>query len=172
MNLTEYAQETRDSIDRITQRQTESVIEFLKIKKGIIHTFGNGGSSSSASHFTQDLMKACNRKSFCASDNSAYNLAIANDNNFNYIFSSYVLLNCNPDDVVFLISGSGKSLNIINAMWTAKYKKMKTIGLVGFDGGILYNACDYIIHVKSNDMRKVESAMSIILHYIIDQLAI
>ena len=137
---------------------------------GTVFTCGNGGSSTNASHFTQDLMKACNKRSICMTDNYAYSLAIANDANFSKIFSSYLTLNADKGDVLFCISGSGNSQNLLDAVWEAKRLGVYTISLVGFDGGKLKEISDLVIHTAMFDMRQAESAHSIVLHYIIESM--
>lgn len=66
---------------------------------------------------------------------------------------------------MFGISGSGNSINVINAMEHAKSVGAKTIALVGYDGGRMKQIADYYIHVNINDMQISED-----VHMIMDHL--
>ncbi len=170
-DLVKYTNLIADALCYSVNEQADKAITVLLNTRGAIFTAGNGGSSSSASHFTQDLMKACGKKSFCMSDNSAFSLAVANDIAFNRVFSSYLHVNATKDDVLFLISGSGNSENLVAAAFIANAMNMETIALVGMKGGKISEMCKTVIHVNLMDMRMAESAHSIVLHYIIDQIA-
>jgi len=51
----------------------------------------------------------------------------------------------NKDDVLFAISTSGNSANVINAIYAAKEKGMKVVGLTGKNGGKMADLCDVVI---------------------------
>ena len=74
--------------------------------------------------------------------------AIANDINYENIFSYQLERLGVKDDVLIVISSSGESKNIIDVINMAKEKKIKTISLVGFDGGSAKHISDLTIHVK------------------------
>jgi len=137
--------------------------------KGIVYTCGNGGSSSTASHFTQDLIKACQIRSICLTDNVPYLTAVSNDDDYDNVFSSYLKLFWRKGDLLFLISGSGNSRNVINAA-DAMRDAIETIALVGFDGGQLKYCVDYCIHSAIHDMRKAEDEHMKIIHQIIESI--
>jgi D-sedoheptulose 7-phosphate isomerase len=172
MILREYSAEIhRALVNKSVCQDVDKVIDLLLSSKNErIFTGGNGGSSSSASHFSQDLMKICNRKSFCMSDNTPFVLAISNDVGFSRVYSSYLALHARTNDILFLISGSGNSQNLIEAVWTGKSIGMHIVSLVGFDGGILKTISNLSIHVPLFDMRLAESSHSTILHYIIERM--
>jgi len=170
-DLPTYGKDIAKSLNWQVHDQTDKAIAHLCRNPGVIFTAGNGGSSSTASHFTQDLMKACRQKSFCMSDNGAFILAVANDIVFDVVYSSYLHVNAKAGDTLVVISGSGNSENLVKASQQAYVMGIKTIALVGMTGGKLKDTCDIVIHVPLADMRMVESAHGIILHYIIASLA-
>jgi D-sedoheptulose 7-phosphate isomerase len=51
--------------------------------------------------------------------------------------------------LLIVISASGNSINLINAVNEAKKLQMDTLGILGFDGGMLINLVDHFIHVKT-----------------------
>ena len=148
----------------------DSILFLLRNCRGIVYTAGNGGSASTASHFTQDLVKTCRIKSICLTDNIPYITAVSNDDSYNNIFKDFMDLFWDAKDLLFLISGSGNSKNLVNVA-EAMYGKVKTIALVGYDGGKLKQICDYCIHVPIHDMRKAENEQFRILHTLVADLS-
>jgi D-sedoheptulose 7-phosphate isomerase len=169
MGILEYLRDVNAGFTPFVANELNRTVSIIA-NSGTVFTCGNGGSSSTASHFTQDLLKACHKQSICMSDNTAFVLATANDLHFSKIFSSYLDLFAKPNDVLVCISGSGNSKNLIEAIWTARRIGMRTVSLTGFDGGKLHMISEVSIHTPINDMRKAESAHSTALHYIIDSL--
>ncbi|HRS54575.1 MAG TPA: SIS domain-containing protein, partial [Bacteroidales bacterium] len=68
------------------------------------------------------------------------------------------------NDILIAISTSGNSINIINALKTAKEIKMLTIGLTGSTGGKMKELCDYIITVPSEDTPRIQEIHILIGH--------
>ena len=116
---------------------------------------GNGGSASTAEHLETDLsfvrheIKTLKIRVSALTGNSALITAIANDIGFENIFSHQLLQKANKGDLCIVISASGKSLNLINAVTIAKQIGLRTIGLLGFDGGELAKQVDFSIIVKT-----------------------
>lgn len=155
---------------RSDEERLELLITRFKFCDGIIYTCGNGGSSSNASHFTQDLIKICGKKSICISDNIPFILATANDDDFKNIFRNYMKVFYTDKDMLFMISGSGNSENLVRVA-IAMEGRLKTSALLGFDGGKLLNLVDYPVHIPCHDMLTVESVHSALLHYIVYRLS-
>lgn len=136
-----------------------------------VFTFGNGGSSSTASHFQNDFNKGVSEhteKKFnllCLNDNVATMMAVANDIGFEEIFRFQLQGHIKPGDVVLAISGSGNSKNVINAVEYAKEQGCKVIGLTGFSGGKLRELSDVSLHAPINSMQITED-----IHMIFDHL--
>lgn len=72
---------------------------------------------------------------------------VANDFGYNYIFSRYIEGIGQEGDVLVCFSGSGNSINIIEAMKTAKEKGLKIIALTGNDGGLMSSYADIEIRI-------------------------
>jgi D-sedoheptulose 7-phosphate isomerase len=73
--------------------------------------------------------------------------------------------------LLFSISGSGNSKNILEAVKQAKKLGMTTVGISGFGGGFLANEVDHSLVVDSSDMQIVEDVFSAIGHAIFKALS-
>ena len=136
-----------------------------------IYIFGNGGSSSTASHFENDFNKGVSEplktkfRFRCLNDNVATLMAVANDMGFEEVFRYQLTDRIEAGDLVIAISGSGNSKNVINAVEYAKSCGTKIIGITGYDGGKLRQMCDVSLHVPVNSMQISED-----VHMIFDHL--
>lgn len=139
-------------------------------KEASIYVFGNGGSSSTASHLANDFNKGISEymeKKFhvkCLNDNMATVLSVANDIGYQDIFSFQLKNKVKKGDLVIGISGSGNSQNVVEALKYAKEKGAVTIGWVGFDGGKVSEISDITFHVPVNDMQLVEDMHMVLTH--------
>ncbi len=66
--------------------------------------------------------------------------------------------------MLIALSGSGNSLNIVRAINTAKAKNIKTISILGYDGGICKEISDIVIHFPINDMQVSEDIQMIVFN--------
>jgi D-sedoheptulose 7-phosphate isomerase len=141
-----------------------------------IYLFGNGGSAALASHFACDLGKgAANGSSkrfqvLAFTDNVPLITAWANDARYEDIFAEQLTNFVRPDDVVFAISGSGKSPNVLKALKVARHAGAFTIGLTGFEGGDMTHLCDLCLIVPSNNMQVIEDLHLSVTHAIFTHL--
>ena len=137
-----------------------------------IFIMGNGGSASTATHFTSDLLKTVitkNEKRFMVhslSDNTPVVLAWANDVEYNNIFLGQLENFLKKDNIVIGISGSGNSENIIRAIEFANSQNAITITLTGKDGGKLAKLSQINLTVPSDDMLTIETMHLMICHLI------
>ena len=101
-------------------------------KSNTVFVCGNGGSASTAEHFTNDLFSK-RIKAVCLNSNVSIMTMIANDYGYEHIFSRQLIIYADATDLLIVFSCSGKSLNIINAQITARYIGMEMVGIVGKD---------------------------------------
>ena len=92
---------------------------------------GNGGSASTAEHFTNDLFSR-DIKAICLNSNVAILTRIANDKGYPYVFSEQLKVYGSKEDLLITISCSGTSPNIIAALEIARFKGMNTYGFETF----------------------------------------
>jgi len=158
-------------------KQEKEVIEeiYLKIKdarnnNNRIFVMGNGGSSSTASHFVSDLLKTslikeANRpKAISLTDNIPVLMAWANDTEFENVFSNQLENFLEKDDIVIGISGSGNSENVVKAIEFANKKEAKTICLLGRDGGKLAKISQTNLIIPNDDMLTIETMHLLVCH--------
>ena len=176
-----FLDENKQAIDDISNN-SEKIQDIIKKlvnardKSNTIFTIGNGGSASTASHFTSDLLKTAitkntNRfKSISLVDNIAVLSAWSNDSSYEDIFSEQMKNFVSKNDILIAFSGSGKSKNIIKALSYAKQKGIFSIGFTGEVGGEFPKLCNICYNVPSNDMLNIESLHVVICHCIISAI--
>jgi|LakMenEpi03Aug12_release.lakeMendotaPanAssembly.Ray.scaffolds.fasta_scaffold288277_2 D-sedoheptulose 7-phosphate isomerase len=131
---------------------------------------GNGGSAANAIHFASDLSTLNykkKKKSFKATSLNA-NLSeltcLANDIEYKFIFSEQLKVKAEAGDILIVLSGSGNSKNIIEALKQAKKNNIITIGILGYNGGLAKKKCDVVVNLNINDMEVSEDFQLIIHH--------
>lgn len=165
-----YFNKITDALDHVSRQDIQKVSTLIASCKGNIFVFGNGGSASTASHFTQDMNKCLDYKFICLNDNVPSILAYANDVNFESIFKLQFSKLAEPGSLVIGISCSGNSKNVIDAIIYAKHYGYMTVGFTGMGGGELGTLVDHCIRVPSNDMQVCEDVHLIITHIILKLL--
>ncbi|HZX73283.1 MAG TPA: D-sedoheptulose 7-phosphate isomerase [Cyclobacteriaceae bacterium] len=146
--LSDFIQRPATSIE--IQRASNIIASAIK-SGGKVISCGNGGSHCDAMHFAEELSGRYrdNRKALpaiCISDVSHIS-CVGNDYGFEYIFSRFIEGLGNNGDVLFALSTSGNSANVLRAAEAAKLKGMKVIALTGKDGGILGPLADVELRV-------------------------
>jgi len=81
-----------------------------------------------------------------------------------YIFLEQLRVKANKGDILIVLSGSGNSQNVINALNFAKKNKVKSFSILGYSGGECKKISDYSIHFKVNDMQISEDLQLITGH--------
>jgi D-sedoheptulose 7-phosphate isomerase len=110
---------------------------------GTVYLAGNGGSAATASHWANDLGKAtkCAGRScirvMCLSDNTPWLTALANDEGYERVFAGQLDNFAGPGDALIVLSASGNSPNLVQAVELANERGLVTIAFLGFDGGVL-----------------------------------
>ncbi|MDD3051379.1 MAG: D-sedoheptulose 7-phosphate isomerase [Candidatus Cloacimonetes bacterium] len=139
---------------------------------GKILICGNGGSLCDAMHFAEEFTGRFrkNRPALpaIALADSSHITCVANDFGFNDVFSRGVEAFGKSGDVLVVLSTSGNSENIRQAVIAAQSKGMKTISLLGKDGGITKGSCEieFIIEGKTSD--RIQEIHMTILHIVIE----
>jgi D-sedoheptulose 7-phosphate isomerase len=147
----------------------------MALEKGKkIISCGNGGSMCDAMHFAEELTGRYREdrpsiRALAISDPS-HITCTANDYGFEHIFSRYVESMGSEGDVLFAISTSGKSENVINAALAARSNGMKVITLT-IEGSKLSDVCDVEIRAPkslySDRIQEIHiKIIHILIHYI------
>ncbi|MFT6069457.1 MAG: D-sedoheptulose 7-phosphate isomerase [Bacteriovoracaceae bacterium] len=153
-----YFNHLSEIFNKISVDELETFINLIldaRKSGNTVYFIGNGGSAATASHFANDLAigTRCPDNPFkvmSLTDNNAVMTAIANDFGYESLFLKQLEVCLNKDDVLVSISASGNSPNLLKAVQYAKSLGAKTVGLTGFDGGELYQMCDYKVHVPTD----------------------
>ena len=148
------------------------ILKNCNLKRRKIYICGNGGSAANANHIANDFMLGINKKkiglpiiSLCS--NVPVITCIANDIKFDQVFSNQINTLCKKNDVLIVLSGSGNSKNIVNAIQSAKKKNMYIFGMLGFNGGKAKKLIKNYIHFNINDMQISEDLQMICANYLL-----
>ncbi len=175
MDYNKYFADYSENINKLLKQvDTDLINKSVDLIKNIsnsnntIYLVGNGGSASIASHVSTDFAKVA-RVSSKTFNNSNLITCFANDYGYENWVKEAVKAHCSNNDLLILISSSGKSLNIINA---AKYCKENNIDLITFSGfekdNELCQLGNINFHVDSKNYNFVEMTHHIILVSIVD----
>ncbi len=149
----------RKSVPQI-EEASKLIIKSLK-NGGKIMFCGNGGSAADAQHLSAELVGRYrkNRKpiaSIALTTDTSIITAVSNDFSFDDIFSRQVESVGNNGDVLYAISTSSKSKNVINALKVAKQLNINTLGLTGNDESGFRELCDVTISVPASRPDRIQ----------------
>ena len=145
-------------------------------KNKTVYICGNGGSAGNANHIANDLIFAAgkkNRKGIkveSLASNPAIITCLANDIGYENIFSEQIKVKGVGGDLLIVLSGSGNSKNVINAIKEAKKNRLDTFAILGFDGGKCKKILKDYIHYNIDDMQISEDMQMIVLNMCIQKL--
>lgn len=138
---------------------------------GKVLVFGNGGSAADSQHLAAELMVRFEkeRKSLPAvalTTDTSIITAASNDYDFSKIFSRQVEGLLDSKDVIFAISTSGNSENVLEGIKAARVKKVPVIALLGRDGGSIAAQADIPIVVRGESTARIQEVHVTIIHII------
>ena len=143
--------------------------------RGKILLCGNGGSAADAQHLAAELVVRLSHDiqrpglpAIALTTDTSILTAGGNDIGFTNIFARQVEALGHPEDVLVVISTSGKSENIIHCLDIAKGKKIKTVGFLGAGGGHAADMVDIPIIVPSANTQRVQEAHITLGHILIE----
>lgn len=135
---------------------------------------GNGGSHCDAMHFAEELTgRFCKDRrplGALALGDASHVTCTSNDYGFDYIFSRQVEALGKKEDVLIVLSTSGNSANVIEAVKAATTMGIKTVGLLGKTGGELKDLVDVAIVVPAEDSGRIQEMHIKIIHTVIETL--
>ncbi len=148
----------------------EKVVACLQ-EDGKILFCGNGGSAADAQHIAAELSGRFykDRDPLFAEAlhvNTSYLTAVANDYSYHEIYARLVKAKGRKNDVLFCISTSGNSENILKAAQKAHHQGMFVIGMTGESGGLLKDQVDILLNMPSSDTPRIQEAHILIGHII------
>ncbi|MBV8465581.1 MAG: phosphoheptose isomerase [Burkholderiales bacterium] len=139
---------------------------------------GNGGSAAQAQHFASQMVGRFEKErpglpALSLATDNAILTAIANDYDYDLVFSKQVRALGQPGDVLLALSTSGNSANVIEAVHAAHERQMTVIALTGRDGGKLgelLGGDDIHLNVPATRTALVQQAHLILIHSICDSI--
>ena len=172
-DLNTYLLQIAQTLSHVPRQPLDQIAEAIwetYERDGTILICGNGGSAASATHFACDLAKLtisadCRRvRALALTDNIALMTAWSNDQAYADVFVEQLIGVYRPGDLLFTISGSGNSPNVLRAVEWANQRGAPTVGLTGFDGGKLARLARLSLHVQNDIMPQVEDIHMAICH--------
>lgn len=157
------------NIDRIYEVSKVIAGAFSDGKKLIL--FGNGGSSTDASHIAAEFINRFRRErpglpAIALNTDMAVITSIANDYDFSEVFAKQLKALSEEGDVVIAISTSGSSPNILKAMDVAKKKRLVTIAFTGLKGEKFASKAQYAFIVPSDITPRIQETHTMLGHIV------
>ncbi|MFF1695530.1 SIS domain-containing protein [Streptomyces sp. NPDC058257] len=150
-------------------------IEAAWARGASVFVAGNGGSAATASHMACDLAKtatpglAAGIRVVPLLDTSVLT-AWANDVSYEAVFAAQLATQARAGDVLIVVTASGNSPNIVQALTTARARRVETVALLGFDGGTARSLADDVIMVPADHYGVVEDLHLAVNHMITELL--
>ena len=156
-------------------RATEVMVASL-LANGKILACGNGGSAADSQHFAAELLNRFERErpglaAMALTTDTSTLTSIANDYDYNQVFSKQVLALGQPRDVLLAISTSGNSRNVVAAIRAAHERDMKVVALTGRGGGEIGGmlaAADVHVCVPHAVTARIQEVHLLALHCLCD----
>jgi D-sedoheptulose 7-phosphate isomerase len=137
--------------------------------------FGNGGSAADAQHLAAELVNRFRRerralRAVALTTDSSVLTSIANDVDYRRVFARQIEALGSKGDVAVGISTSGASPSIVEGLTTARRSGLRTLGLLGRDGGAARAHCDKALVVAGDDTARIQEAHLLIGHLLCEWL--
>jgi D-sedoheptulose 7-phosphate isomerase len=132
---------------------------------------GNGGSAADAQHWAGELVSRFNfdrpgLAGIALTTDTSIITAIGNDYGYDYVFARQVEALGRKGDVLFAISTSGNSKNIVRAIQAARESGIGVIGFTGQTGGAMVELCDICLNMPTTETPKVQEGHEFLGHLI------
>jgi D-sedoheptulose 7-phosphate isomerase len=137
---------------------------------GTVLAFGNGGSATDAMDVVADFRAAPQgwpaRRALDLTSDAAILTALANDIGTDVLFQRQVIAYSRPGDVVLALSTSGNSANVILALEEAQRRGLRSVAMVGYDGGRVATdqLADQVVVTRSEHIPRIQEAQASAYH--------
>ena len=160
-------------LDRL-RRATDACIETFRAGGKVLFC-GNGGSAADAQHLAAELSGRfyLDRPPLFAEAmhvNTSFLTAVANDYGYDHAFSRLTTAMARPGDVLFLLSTSGNSRNVLAAAVAGKKAGCTLVALTGTTGGELGHLVDILINIPSTDTPRIQEGHLLLGHILCEDV--
>ncbi|QDQ24897.1 phosphoheptose isomerase [Chitinimonas arctica] len=170
-------EEARELLTAPAAVAAERMVAALMADRKIL-ACGNGGSAADAQHFAAEMVGRFEKErpglaAFSLTTDTSAITAIANDYDYDLVFSKQVRALGQPGDVLLAISTSGNSVNVIEAIHAAHERQMTVIALTGKDGGKiteLMKGDDIQLNVPAKRTARIQEVHILLIHSICDAI--
>lgn len=133
--------------------------------------FGNGGSAADAQHIAAEFVNRFMKPraplpALALTTDTSILTSVANDEDFEEVFAKQIRALAAPGDVIWGISTSGNSPNVIRGLRTAKEMRLSTVGMTGGTGGEMRELVDHWINVNHPRVPRIQEIHIIIGHIV------
>lgn len=138
---------------------------------GKLLVMGNGGSAADAQHIAAELVgrfRIDHRPlaAMALTTDTSILTAVGNDFGYEAIFARQIEAWAGADDVVWALSVSGRSPNVIRGLETARRRSVATIGFTGRSGGAMKELCDLLFQADHEESDRVQEAHQLAYHLV------
>lgn len=170
-------QEVVDLLGVPTAAAAETMVASLMSDHKIL-ACGNGGSAADSQHFAAEMVGRFEKErpglaAISLATDTSLLTAIANDYDYDLVFSKQVRALGQPGDILLAISTSGNSANVVEAIHAAHERQMIVIALTGRDGGKIgeiLSGDDIQLNVPSDRTARIQEVHLMLLHSICDAI--
>jgi D-sedoheptulose 7-phosphate isomerase len=158
----------------VLDRIAAAIAECLRSGRRV-YTLGNGGSAADAQHIACELLGRFKRErtalpAIALTTDTSTLTAIANDLGYEHVFARQVEALVQPGDVVWALSTSGDSVNVLAAARAAAARGAILIGFTGQCGGKLAGSCTHLLRAPHTSSDRVQEAHGLAYHYICERV--
>jgi D-sedoheptulose 7-phosphate isomerase len=176
-NAMAYLQRLQDSFTPAILEVIETLAQDLLqawVDGRHVYICGNGGSAANAMHMANDFhygIGACGPgprlpglRVEALPANAGIITCLANDTGYANIYAHQLRVKGRRDDLLIVLSGSGNSANVVQALETAAELGMKSFAILAYSGGRCRELADVPIHFEIDDMQIAEDTQLVVGH--------
>jgi D-sedoheptulose 7-phosphate isomerase len=168
--------EVKEQFFRAEADRIESLVRTMasSFERGArLYVMGNGGSATDAQHVSVEFFHPIIEKrkplpALALTADQALLTAISNDRDFAKVFADQLRVLARPGDMAMVISTSGKSPNLVQALEVARELSLLTIAFTGKDGGRLVDLAEYCFVVPSFSIHRIQETHVTLYHIVWD----
>lgn len=169
--------EVSDTLNKFIGESTNQLMEIsMQIASclesgGKILIFGNGGSAADAQHIAAEFVNRFQMErpplpAIALTTDSSVITSVGNDYRFDDIFEKQLMAMADSNDIVWGISTSGNSPNVLKGLRYCAREEIRTLGFSGRDGGKMNGLCDFLLVSPSDNTARIQEIHIIAAHII------